>query len=95
MAAVKIAVTTVDTSGTRGEARIERLGWTIRLGKNSRRGVVRMVTEFFAGFGEQLHARAMAQRRQWEAAVARPGERIRAGFTRDAEFPLEALVVRL
>ncbi len=53
-----------------------------------------MVTEFFAGLGEQFHARAMAQRRQRKAALARPGERIGAGFSRDAEFPLEALVVR-
>src|SRR5580765_4622333 len=60
MAAVKIAMTTVDTSGPLGDASIERLGWTIRLGKDSGRGVVRMVTELFAGFGEQLHARAMA-----------------------------------
>ena len=76
MAAVKIAMTAVDASGPLGDARIERLGRTIRLGKNSGRGVVRMVTEIFAGFGEQLHVRAVAQRRQWEAALARPGERI-------------------
>src|SRR5882724_11742561 len=57
MAAVKIAVSAVNAGRSLGDARIERLGWTIRLGKNSRRGVVRMVTEFFAGFGEQLHAR--------------------------------------
>src|SRR5258705_7608846 len=66
MAAVKIAVAAVNTCRTLGDARIERRGWPIRLGKNSRRGVVRMVTEFFAGFAEQFHTRTMAQRRQWK-----------------------------
>src|SRR4051812_20535761 len=47
MTPVKIAVAAVNTGGTLGDARIERRGWPIRLGKNSRGGVVRMITEFF------------------------------------------------
>src|SRR2546425_13319487 len=52
MAAIKIAVTAVDTSRAFRNARIERLGRAIGLGENSGRGVVRMVTEFLAGFSE-------------------------------------------
>lgn len=88
VAAEEVAVAAVDTCGTFGNTRVERCRRAIRLGKHSSRSVVRVIAQFFTGGGEQFHACRMAQRREWEAAPARSGERVGAGHAGHAKLPL-------
>src|SRR6185295_16912173 len=95
MATVKVAVRAVNASRPFFNTRIKRRRRLVRLGSDPRRGVVGMVTKLLAGLGKELHLTAVAQRRQREAALARPGKWIEPGLPGDAELPLELFIVRL
>jgi len=94
VAAVKIAMTAINAGGPFRNARVERLGRTIRPGQNSCCSLVGMITKLPACFREEFHPRTVAQRRQRKAPFARACEWVGARFTGNTELPLEALVIR-
>src|SRR5919106_4869345 len=94
VAAVKIAVATIDARRPFRNACVERLRRAIRLRENPRGGVVGMIPQLFAGFGEQLHARAVAQRWQWKTTFARPREWIGSRLAGNSELPFPPFIVR-
>src|SRR5262245_49873974 len=95
MAAIMIAVATINTRGALGDARVIRRRRAIRLRGNRGGADEWMIAESLGRFPEQLHTSSHLERRERIGLLSRAGKGIHPRHAGDTELPFEAFIVRL
>src|SRR5262245_49931434 len=95
MAAIVIAVATVNTGGALGNSRVIGRRRAIRLRGNRGGADERVIAESLGRFPEQLHTSGHLERRERIGLLPRAGKGIHPRHAGDTELPFEAFIVRL